>query len=224
MAQSSTRQPTARPSARQPSFVRSIGRAISWHRRKLAVVAAIAAVLTGVNAASPSPPPTTSVVTASSALAGGTRLTAEALTVTEFPDDVVPGQAITDPADLIGLTLAGPVTAGQVLTSVSAVSSRLATDSEMVVAPLRVDDPELIGLLQIGDRLDVLAAESQGGTAHVIADRVRVVTIPRTAGSSGIGGTTSEGPGSLLLVEVTPEDAALLAQAVVSAQISIVLH
>ena len=54
---------TARPSSSRqvrarPLSLQSIRRAAKWHRRKLAVVAAVAAVLTGINAALPPDPPT----------------------------------------------------------------------------------------------------------------------------------------------------------------------
>jgi hypothetical protein len=57
------------PQRRRP--LRALARAASWHRRKLAVVAAIAAVLTGISAAAPEGPAMITVVKANfSYLAG----------------------------------------------------------------------------------------------------------------------------------------------------------
>src|SRR5829696_4894258 len=52
-------------------FLRDLRRAVSWHRRKLAIVAAVAAVLSAVAAAAPPASPTVDVVRATTNLASG---------------------------------------------------------------------------------------------------------------------------------------------------------
>lgn len=204
---------------RQP--LRDLARAISWHRRKLAVLAAITAVLAGVNAASPPDPPSTTVQTATSSLTGGVAVTAADLHATEVPTSLVPARAVTDPADIVGQVLSGPVPQGRVLTEVDLVSA--AASPGLVLAPLRLSDAGVVALLHAGDRVDILAADPQAGDADVLAEQVRVATIPADRSGSGIGGSVAS-DGALILVEVDPETAKLLARASVSASLSVVLR
>ena len=97
-------------------------RALRRHRRKLAILATLAAVLAGLTALAPPRPDTVSVVTAEHALTGGTTVRAEDLDTTELPPRAVPDGAWTDPSEVVGQTLAGPVPAGQVLTAGSAAA------------------------------------------------------------------------------------------------------
>lgn len=203
-------------------FARDLSRAVSWHRRKLAVLAAVGAVLTGITALAPDGPPSVAVVRATSRLAGGATVTSSAVEVARVPEAAVPREALTDPAAVIGKTVLGPVAEGTVLTALDVVSAS-ATAAGRVVAPLRLADADVAALVRAGDSVDVLAAEPEAGAAVVVARGVRVLTVPEPADSSGL----SAGPaadGALLLVEVTPEAATRLAQAAVAAQISIVLR
>lgn len=203
-------------------FLRDLGRAVSWHRRKLAVLAAIGAVLTGITALAPDGPPSVAVVRATSRLAAGATVTSAAVEVERVPEAAVPREALTDPAAVIGKTVLGPVAEGTVLTALDVVSPS-ATAAGRVVAPLRLADADVAALVRAGDSVDVLAAEPEAGAAVVVARGVRVLTVPEPVDSSGL----SAGPaadGALLLVEVTPEVATRLAQAAVAATISIVLR
>jgi pilus assembly protein CpaB len=199
--------------ARRP--FRALARAVSWHRRKLAVLAAIAAVLTGVSAANPPSPPTVPVLRATTQLAGGAVVRSADLQV----DDVVRGDApvgaLSDAADVVGKILAGPVAEGQMLTGLSLVSVRTALPRGHVVAPLRLADSDLAALLRPGETIDVVVADSQSEKATVVATGVRVVTIPAV---------TEKDPaqsGALVLVEVDSAQAAVLARAAVSGTLTV---
>jgi pilus assembly protein CpaB len=194
----------------------SFRRAVSWHRRKLALLAVLAAVLTGLAAAAPEGPPTVTVVRAAAALDGGARLTLDDLeaarvAATDAPDDVV-----ADPAALAGRTLAAPVPRGQVLTEHAVVSARASPGR--VLAPLRLADPEATALLRAGDVVDVLAADPQAEQAFVAGRGVRVVTVP----SSSEPAAGADPAGALVLVEVDPETARVLARAAVSATLTVI--
>ncbi len=190
---------------------------MSWHRRKLAVVAAVAAVLAGMTAVAPDGPPTLSVVRASVQLAGGTAIDREDLEVESIVADSAPRGALTDPADLIGRVLAAPVAEGQVLTELALVTPRTPVASGQVVAPLRLADADLAGLLRPGDLVDVLAADEQAEAASVIASGVRVVTRPPAVDPAD-GAVT---PGALVLVAVDRETAKRLARAAVSTTLTV---
>lgn len=199
-------------------------RVISWHRRKLAVLAAIAAVATGITAATPDPPPTSPVLVAADRLDGGSELGAADLELRHVPQDLVPTDAITDRDRLLGRTLVAPVSRGTVLTELSVLSDRPVVAAGKALAPVRIADETVVGLLRIGDRIDVVASAPESGSrAAVVAEDVRVVTIPRPKSSGGGLDATAGDPQTLLLVEVTPDQATALADAAATSQLSVLL-
>jgi Flp pilus assembly protein CpaB len=214
---------TPRPTRNTPSnrrltprsWVVDFRRALRRHRRKLAILATLAAVLAGLTALAPPRPATVSVVTAEHMLAGGTTVRAEDLDTTELPPGAVPDGAWSEPSEVIGQTLAGPVPAGQVLTPTALLRHR-ASASGSVVAPLPLADDRVTALLEAGDQVDVLAADSQTGKTRVVATAIRVVTgaIP--------GAEDAPGTGGLVLVEVSPSTAAALAAAASTSVLSVV--
>jgi pilus assembly protein CpaB len=196
----------------------SFRRAVSWHRRKLAVLAVLAAVLTGLSAAVPEGPPTTTVVRTTAELPGGTRLSTAHLRVEEVVAADAPEGSVVDPEDLIGRTLAAPVARGQIMTELAVTSARDPTRRGRVLAPLRLADAEVVGLLRAGDVVDVLAADPQSAQAFVAGRAVRVVTVPeRPDPAAG-----ADQAGALVLVEVDSETARVLARAAVAATLTII--
>lgn len=188
-------------------------RALRRRRRTLAVLATLAAVLTGLAALAPPRPTTVEVVTAARTLAGGAELSAADLERTGLPPTAVPEGAWTDPAEVVGKVLAGPVPAGQVLTRSALLRYRSAGTE--VVAPLRLADSLVAALVETGDVVDVLAADQQSGKSAVVAANIRVV--------SAVGGEDGDpGAGGLVLVEVDRETANALAAAATTAVLSIV--
>jgi pilus assembly protein CpaB len=193
-------------------------RAVSWHRRKLAVLAVLAAVLTGLSAAAPDGPPTTTVVRATTELSGGTRLSTGDLEVDEVVAADVPERTVTDPADLVGRTLAAPVARGQIITELALTSARQPTGPGRVLAPLRLADADVVALLRAGDVVDVLASDAQSEQAYVAGRAVRVVTVPQPADPAA----GADPAGALVLVEVDAETARVLARAAVSASLTVI--
>lgn len=198
---------------------RSFARAVSWHRRSLAAVAAGLAVLTGIAAAAPEGPARTPVVTAAARLPGGTVLTAADLELRDLVTADLPEGARSDPADLLGRTLTAPLPAGQVVTDLSVVGSRTGAAPGHLLAPLRLADTGLTGLLRPGDLVDIIAADSQGTKAEVVATSVRVVAVPAVNEEDA-----AATPGALVLVEVDQSTATELAQAAAAGPVSIAWH
>jgi len=86
-----------------------------------------------------------------------------------------------------------------------------------VAAPVRVGDPGAVGLLRIGDRVDVIAADPQGGSeALVVAHAAPVVALPRAE-------DTALASGGLVVLAVSEETARGLASAAVSSYLSVVI-
>lgn len=207
-----------------------LGRLISWHRRKLAVLAAMAAVAFGISAVTPEPPATTPVVIAAHRLTGGQQLRATDLGVRALPVSALPDGAVSDPQRLVGRTLIAPLTDGSVLTNASVLdTTRPRAAHGLVITPIRISDAAVVALLRVGDRVDVVATGQSSTTpdgvapaAQVIAEQVRVVTIPRPATGSGLGSTEQDAQ-TLILVEVTRDQATTLATAAADSRLSLLL-
>jgi pilus assembly protein CpaB len=200
----------------QHRFLHDLRRAASWHRRKLAIVAAIAAVLSAVAAAAPPAPPTLSVVRATTDLTSGAIVRSSDITVSSIAQDALPRGALVDPTAVVGRRLIGPVADGQVLTALDLPGTSWGIRPGNVIAPLRLADPEVAALLQSGALIDVITADPEGGQANVVATRVSVPVPPAGEG-------VSAADGALVLVDVDPETATLLAEAATT-KISVVLH
>jgi pilus assembly protein CpaB len=179
-------------------------------------VAAGLAVLTGISAAAPGGPPRTPVLTAAAQLPGGTVLAAADLEVRDLVTADLPEGARSDPAELVGRTLAAPLPAGQVVTELAVVGSRSAAAPGHLLAPLRLADTGLTGLLRSGDLVDIIAADDQSAKAAVVATSVRVVAVPAVDEEDA-----AATPGALVLLEVDPATATELAGAAAAGPVSI---
>lgn len=182
-------------------------------------MAAGLAVLTGISAAAPEGPARSPVVTAAARLPGGTVLTAADLEVRDLVTADLPEGVRRDPAGLVGRTLTAPLPAGQVVTDLAVVGSRTGAASGHLLAPLRLADTGLTGLLRPGDLVDIIAADSQSTKAAVVATSVRVVTVPAVDQEDA-----AATPGALVLVEVDQATATELAQAAAAGPVSIAWH
>lgn len=189
---------------------------MSWHRRPLAAVAAALAVLAAVSAALPEGAPTVPAVVATDQLRAGSVLRPADVEVRQVRVDDTPTGLVTDPAGLLGRTVAGPVAKGQMLTELALVAARTATAAGQVVAPVRLADAGLAPLLHPGDLVDVIAADDQGGRARVVARAVRLVTVPVVDAASA-----ADVAGTLVLVQVSAEAARELAQAAASGTLTV---
>ncbi len=190
---------------------------MSWHRRKLAVLAALAAVLTGIAATQPDGPATIEVVRAKRQLPGGWVLGADDLSIERVVAADAPDAAARDPAALVGSTLAAPVARRQVLTPLALTTTRVGLERGHVLAPIRLADADVVSLLRPGDVVDVLVADGQERTAAVVARGVRVVTLPIPAADGRMADA-----GALMLVEVTTAAAAELARAAAAGTLSVI--
>ena len=75
------------------------------------------------------------------------------------------------------------------------------------------DAPEVLrgdaGLLRVGDRVDLISADPQGGDAEVVATDVPVLSLPDTPAETGASGLT----GRLVVIGAEPGDVARIADA-----------
>ena len=159
------------------------------------------------------------VLTAARDLASGVVLRSTDLTLRAFDPRSVPAGVVGERIAL-GRTTAAPLRAGEPVTDVGLVAPSLLDGYPGLVGmPVRIGDAGAVRLLRVGDRIDLLAADPRGETrAKVVGRDLPVLAIPRTAADAP-GLTT----GALLVVGVAPGDAPALAQASVSAFLSVVL-
>lgn len=196
---------------------RAVRRTVLARRRSLAAFSAGVAVLAAVHAARPHEDPTVAVTVAAEDLVSGTTLTTTDLAVRRLPVGTAPRGLATD---AVGRTLAAPVRQGEPITDVRLVAPALTTGYPGRVAmPVRIADADMVGLLRVGDRVDLVAADPRRGTATSVAVDVPVVALPSAGddtGSSALGGR-------LVVVAVLPVDVTRIAGATATDLLSVVI-
>ncbi len=195
-------------------------RLVLAHRRPIAAVCAAVAVAAALQANSTPPPPRTMVLTAARDLPAGSVVGPEDLTRTAYDPSSVPSGLLSSASVAVGRTTTAPVRAGEAITDARLLApSLLEGYPGLVAVPVRVGDPGAVRLLRVGDRVDLLAADPQGETsAQVVGRDVPVLAIPRPGEESP--GLTN---GALVVVGLSPETARTVAQASVSAFLSVVI-
>lgn len=122
------------------------------------------------------PEPTVPVLVAAHDLAAGATVSPDDLTTQEFRPGSVPDGLVGDPS---GRLLASAVRRGEPLTDARLVGPTLAEGHPgLVPTPVRLPDAAMVALLRSGDRVDVLAADPQGGPTVVVAADALVLAVP----------------------------------------------
>jgi Flp pilus assembly protein CpaB len=184
---------------------RAVRRLVLSRRRPLAALLAAAAVVAGLHELRPPPPDVVAVLTAARDLPAGTTLHEQDLRSVDYASGTAPSGLASD---AVGRVLAAPVRAGEPLTDVRLVGAALAAAYPGSVAiPVRLPDAGMAALLHVGDRIDLVAADPQGGAARVVASDLVVVALPRPDEESMASGM----PGRLVVLaapEAVREDVA----------------
>ena len=84
--------------------------------------------------------------------------------------------------DVVGRTVAGPMRRGEVVTDRRVVHADRMSGfpAGTVLATIRLADADALSSLGVGDRVDVVAVDPEGGTdTEVVARGVEIVTLPR---------------------------------------------
>lgn len=206
---------SARPSARaRLDRVRLRVRRAFLRRRRL-LAAGFAAVASWAALSSTAAPPeaTVTVVVAARDLPAGTRLAAGDLRRVDFRSGTEPSGFLGGPAASIGRLLAAPMSAGEPITQVRLVGTDLAAAQPGLRAvPVRLPDPGMVALLEVGDLIDLVAADPEDGHVTTVAADVLVLALP-SADTSGGSATASGLPGSLVVIGLTPGEVAPVASA-----------
>ena len=188
-------------------ILRRVRRAVLARRRLLAALLTGVAVAAGVQAATAPPPPSVGVLTAARDLPAGAVLGSDDLVTVDFAPGSVPTGATRD---AVGRTLAAPVRRGEPVTDVRLLGPALTAGTpELTAVPVRLPDAGMVELLEVGDRIDLIATDPQGAGASVVATGVPVLALP-----SGSAETDASGqPGGLVVVGVASTEVTALADA-----------
>lgn len=178
--------------------LRAVRRAVLVRRRPLAALLVAVATLVGLRTLAAPAPATVAVPVAARDLPAGAVLGAEDLATARFAPGTEPSRPATDAVDRV---LAAPLAAGEPVTAPRLLGAGLAQAHPTLTAlPVRLPDPGVVGLLRVGDRVDLVATDPETGTAAVLALDVLVLAIPTAEESDGSGLT-----GRLVVLGVRPD-------------------
>ena len=209
--------------------VRPARRWLRRRRRALGAVAAGVAVFTAVSTLSPQAPPTVTAVLAAREIPAGSVLEPADLAAAQVPEALAPTGALTDPAEAVGRPVGGAVRPGEVLTDARLATRPAGSGSGpadaadgLAAAPVRLADAEAARLLHAGDLVDVLGATPEGA-ADVVAEGVRVLSVPRPPDGGGFLAGDGAAGGALVVLEVDRDTARALAGAAAAGALSAAL-
>jgi Flp pilus assembly protein CpaB len=189
---------------------RRVRRAVLRRRRLLAALCALVAVWAGLRATAAPAVPLVEVTVAAHDLGAGTLLAPGDLTTVGFPPGTVPAGHIRDP---VGRQLAGPVRRGEPITDAALVGSSLVRDRpDLVALPVRLPDTAMAELLRVGDEVDVVSADPQGGPAATVARDALVLALPPPPSDATADGL----PGRVVVLGVRQTEVTAVSSATVT--------
>ncbi|CRK61436.1 Heat shock protein 22.5 (Hsp22.5) [Alloactinosynnema sp. L-07] len=116
------------------------------------------------------------MLVAARALTAGADLSAADVRVVRAPPELRPESAFTDPASAAGRILALAAAEGEPITEARLVGPA-AIDASQAVVAVRLTDPDLVGAIRPGARVDVVSAAQEGSGGSVLAHDATVVTV-----------------------------------------------
>lgn len=205
-----------------PDLHRRLRRRVLRHRRLLLATCLAVAALAGLRAVAPPEPATVPMLVAARDLPAGRVLTDADLETVPAPAELVPAGARSR-AEARGRTTTGPVRRGEALTDARLVTTRLlAGYPGRVALPVRLPDPATVALLQVGDRIDLVATDPTTGTAETVATDAPVAAIPDAPATPGAAAGVQPG-GRLVVVALSPAAARVVAAAAATRHLSAVI-
>lgn len=129
------------------------------------------------------------VVVVARDLPPGHLLTSADLRVVDRESGALPGGAARDPAPLIGATVTGAMSTGEILTDLRVIGPRLAAVAggapDARIVPLRLADTAVADILRAGDRVDVIAADESDRAARPARTLATDAAVVLISGSPG---------------------------------------
>lgn len=199
------------------------------HRLVAAALCAAALALVVLRLAPPGTQ-TAPVVTAARDVPAGQPLTAEDLTLVEFPAALVPAGAFASVTEADGETTTAALTPGQPVTSAAVLGPGVLTGQPpgTTAATVRVSDPAVLRHVRPGDAVDVVhhaedARSSPGRTAARAVTVLWAAAAPSDRGPSMLPAAGSDGDAGLVVLAAPRETATELATLDGSGRVSLVL-
>ncbi len=183
-------------------------RLLRSHRRLVAALLAGAAVWAALTALRPAEPVTVPVLVAARPLTGGVVLAADDVEVRRLPAGQLPSEYLDDPAQAVGRPATLNTPAGAVLLPASVVSRESLAAPGMAVLPVTLASTAA-GLIEVGDRIDLIATTDDA--AAPVASAARVVAVLAADTQSGLAPARDDGP--VVLIELRPDALAKVAAA-----------
>lgn len=195
---------------------------LSWHalggRRRIALAVLVAAMAFGVlTVLQPPAPKTVRAWVAAADLAVGATISGSDIRAVDVPPALLPDSAITHRGDLVGQNTAAPVPKGLFITAPALANSQFYDQAPpgTVATPVRFSDSQLVGLLQPGDRINVMVTRpnsfdtANSRDAEIVARRALVLAVPQTdQNTGGLLGSNGATGGNIVILAV-PEAVAL---------------
>jgi Flp pilus assembly protein CpaB len=195
---------------------RRVRRTALRHRRPLAALCALVAVWAGLQAVAAPPAPRVPVTVAAHDLGAGAVLRPGDLTTVGFAPGTVPAGHVRDP---VGRQLAGPLRRGQPVTDVALLGASLVRERpDLVALPVRLPDTAMAELLRVGDEVDVISANPQGGPATTVTRRALVLALPPPPADGAADGL----PGRLVVLGVRAADVMAVSSSTVTHFLTVV--
>ena len=193
-----------------------------WPRRVLALACLLLAVVTAIGSQHNGHPPDPGapVLVAARDLAAGIRLSSADVQVRTWPASLRPANAPSRPAQVLGRRLAGPIHAGEPLTTTRFAGADLSAGlpANLQAVPVQITGAALLNLVRVGDSVDLLVGNpvSAGGSlpslperAHVLAQRVRVLAVAAPAAAADLGSVDGIDNGAIGLIVAADRATAL---------------
>jgi hypothetical protein len=189
---------------------RRVRRVVLRRRRLLAALCTLVAVWAGLQAVAAPAPQRVPVTVAAHDLGAGTVLRPGDLTTVGFAPGTVPSGHVRDP---VGQQLAGPLRRGQPVTDTALLGASLVRDRpDLVALPVRLPDTAMAELLRVGDEVDVISTDPQGGPAATVAHAALVLALPPPPADAAADGL----PGRLVVLGVREADVTAVSSATVT--------
>jgi Flp pilus assembly protein CpaB len=195
---------------RLAAAARRVRRAVLRRRRVLAALCALVAVWAGLRATAAPAAPRVPVTVAAHDLGGGSVLRPSDLATVGFAPGTEPSGHIRDP---VGRQLAGPLRRGEPITDASLLGASLVLDRpDLVALPVRLPDTAMAELLSVGDEVDLISADPQGGPATTVARDAPVLALPSPPSDAAADGL----PGRVVVLGVPEPEVTVVSSASVS--------
>lgn len=191
------------------ALITRLRRFVRTRRRLFAAVLAAVAVWAGLTALRPPEPTTTAVLITIRELNGGGTIGAGDVQLRQLPAELLPATYLSAPEQAVGRALTVSLPAGAILLPSSVVSRDSLAAPGMAVLPVRLA-ATAAGLVEVGDRLDLIGTDDDESAP--VASAARVVAVLTADADSGSIAPVGSG-GVTVLVELRPDALAKVAAA-----------